>query len=293
MSYLRWDHRPQLRSPVLVAAFEGWNDAGEAATTAVRWLHSTTDAREFATIDPEDFYDFTVARPHVKLDEHMVRRIEWPTPTFSAAVRPESPHDVIFLVGIEPALKWRSFTACVMEVAEALGVEMVLTLGALLADVPHTRPVRITGTAADAELIARLGFTRSRYEGPTGIVGVITDTCVRAGLKAASLWATTPHYLRETASPKAALALVERLDQLVGVRVDTTELEIASAAYERQVNDMLEGEDDVVDYVRRLEEDSDDDLDDDEETEPFEIPTTEQLAAEVERYLRDQRGNSS
>ena len=291
MSYLRWDHRPQLRRPVLVAAFEGWNDAGEAATTALRWLHAATDARDFASIDPEDFYDFTVARPNVKLDDGMTRRIEWPTPTFSAATIEGGSRDVVFLVGIEPALKWRSFTDSVLELARDLGVDMVFTLGALLADVPHTRPVRITGTATDADVIAQMGFTRSRYEGPTGIVGVLMDACARAGLKSASLWATTPHYLRETASPKAALALVERLNELVEMRLDTTELEIASAAYERQVNDMLEGEDDVVDYVRRLEEDTDDD--DDEPSEPFVIPSTDQLAAEVERFLRDQPGNGS
>ena len=290
MSHLRWDHRPQLRRPVLVAAFEGWNDAGEAATTALRWLRTTTDATKFATIDPEEFYDFTVARPHVKLDAAMRRRVEWPTPTFSAATIAGDSTDIVLLVGIEPALKWRAFTESVLEVARELGVEMVYTLGALLADVPHTRPVRVTGTATDPEIISRHGFARSRYEGPTGIVGVLMDACANAGLPSASLWATTPHYLRETASPKAALALIERLNELVGLRLDTTDLEIASAAYERQVNDMLEGEDEVVDYVRRLEEDSDDG---DDETEPFEIPSTDQLAAEVERFLRDQPGNSS
>ncbi|HVM09969.1 MAG TPA: PAC2 family protein [Acidimicrobiales bacterium] len=288
MSYVRWDSRPQLRRPVLVAAFEGWNDAGEAATTALRWLHAATDAREFASVDPEEFYDFTVARPNVKLDAGMTRRIEWPAPTFSAATIEGGSRDVIFLVGIEPALKWRSFTESVLSVADALDVEMVFTMGALLADVPHTRPVRITGTATDPEIISRLGFTRSRYEGPTGILGVLMDACAHRGLKSASLWATTPHYLRETASPKAALALVERLNELIELRLDTTDLEIASAAYERQVNDMLEGEDDVVDYVRRLEEDDEDDADE----EPFEIPSTDQLAEEVERFLRDQRGNS-
>ena len=291
MSHLRWDHRPQLNRPVLVAAFEGGNAAGEAATTALRWLTGTMEAARFATIDPEEFYDFTVARPQVRLDPGMTRRVEWPTPTFSVApaATSGSARDVIFLVGIEPALKWRSFTEAVIGLAKDLDVEMVFTLGALLADVPHTRPVRITGTATDPEMISQLGFTRSRYEGPTGILGVLMDGCAAAGLKSASLWATTPHYLRETASPKAALALVERLNELIGLRIDTTDLEIASAAYERQVNDMLEGEDDVVDYVRRLEEDSDDD---DDPVEPFVIPSSDQLAAEVERYLRDQRGNS-
>jgi len=290
MTYLRWQHRPQLRRPVLVAAFEGWNDAGEAATTALRWLEGTTDAVPFGSIDPEDFYDFTVARPNVKLDASMTRRIEWPEPALSSARLERADRDVIFLVGIEPALKWRSFGETVIEVVEAMGVEMVLTLGALLADVPHTRPVRITGTATNADLIARFGFTRSRYEGPTGIVGILMDACSRAGVPSASLWATTPHYLRETQSPKAALALIERLNELVPLGLDTTELEIASAAYERQVNDMLAGEDDVADYVRRLEEDSDDGEGDDDAE--FTIPHPDAIAAEVEQFLRDQPGNS-
>ena len=338
MSYLRWQHRPQLKRPVLLAGFEGWNDAGEAATTALRWLQSTTDAVPFATIDAEDFYDFTVARPLVKLDEGRTRRVEWPEPTFAAARVGE--RDLVFLVGVEPALKWRAFTRTVLDAAEVLGVEMVFTLGALLADVPHTRPVRVTGTATDPDLIAELGFARSRYEGPTGILGVLMDACTRAGRRSASLWATTPHYLRESPSPKAALALIERLDELLGLRLDTTDLEIASAAYERQVNEMLAGEDDVADYVRRLEEDADDDPDDADifggggnelggpggfgilggftgvgrfgpgipggggggsETEggagsgeqPFTIPHPDTLAAEVEEFLRDQRGNGS
>lgn len=296
MSYLRWQHRPQLRRPVLVAAFEGWNDAGEAGTTALRWLLRATEAAPFATIDPEDFYDFTVARPLVKLLDGVTRHIEWPTPTFSAATLSASKRDVIFLVGIEPALKWRSFTEAVLELTNELGADMVFTLGALLADVPHTRPVRVTGTTTDADLIAQYGFRRSRYEGPTGILGAITDSAMRAGKKSASLWATTPHYLRETASPKAALALVERLNELVELRLDTTELEIASSAYERQVNEMLAGEDDVADYVRRLEEDSDDEpdpLDDGPSEAPFTIPHADAIAAEVEEFLRDQRGNSS
>jgi proteasome assembly chaperone (PAC2) family protein len=333
MSYLRWRHRPQLRRPVLVAGFEGWNDAGEAATTALRWLQTTTDAIPFASIDAEDFYDFTVARPIVKLDEGRTRRIEWPEPTFAAARVGGTPgdelsgRDVVFLLGVEPALKWRAFTGAVLEVADALDVDLVLTLGALLADVPHTRPVRVTGTATDPDLIADLGFSRSRYEGPTGILGVLMDACARGGRRSASLWATTPHYLRETPSPKAALALIERLDELLGLRVDTTDLEIASAAYERQVNEMLAGEEDVADYVRRLEEDADDDPDEVDDDlfgmgagplggfagfgpgrrvgpgagpgsgdaasgeQPFTIPHPDTLAAEVEEFLRDQRGN--
>lgn len=298
MSDLRWDRRPELDRPVLLAAFEGWNDAGESATTAVRYLARSVGARRFASIDPEDYYDFTVARPQVHLDGgplgligegaagQPLRRIDWPEPLLETGRTPGG-RDLVFLTGIEPALKWRTFTSLVVEACRVLNVELVLTLGALLADVPHTRPVQVRGTSSEGDLMTQPGFTRSRYEGPTGILGVLVDGCQAAGLRSASLWATTPHYLRETASPKAALALVERVGRLLDFSVDTTELEIASAAYERQVDDMLAGEDDVADYVRRLEED--DALDD--EDDDLEIPSQDALAAEVERFLRDQRGN--
>lgn len=287
MSHLRWQHRPELDRPVLLAAFEGWNDAGEAATTAVRFLARSLGARPVLTIDPEEYYDFTVARPHVRLEDGLTRRIDWPEPTIEVARAP-SGRDLLLLTGIEPALKWRSFTSEIVGVVHELGVEMVLTLGALLADVPHTRPVRVTGTASDPAMVAELGFARSRYQGPTGILGVLADGFATADIRSASLWATTPHYLRETSSPKAALALVERVGELLRFSVDTTELEIATAAYERQVDDMLDGEDDVADYVRHLEEDASDE--DEVEVETFEMPSPEALAAEVERFLRDQRG---
>ena len=271
---------------MLLAAFEGWNDAGEAATTAVRHLSRVLGARRLASIDAEEFYDFTVARPNVRLDEGMTRSIEWPDPRVDVA-RLANGRDLLLLTGIEPALKWRTFSAEVAGLAAGLGAEMALTLGALLADVPHTRPVRVTGTATDPELVAQLGFTRSRYEGPTGILSVLLAACQHEGLQAASLWATTPHYLRETQSPKAALALVERVGRMLDFRVDVTELETATAAYERQVDDMLSGEDDVADYVRRLEEDG---IEDEGDGETFEIPSTEELASEVEQFLRDQPG---
>jgi predicted ATP-grasp superfamily ATP-dependent carboligase len=289
MSHLRWHHRPELVRPVLLAAFEGWNDAGESATTAVRYLARSLGSTKVASIDAEEYYDFTVARPQVRLDEGMTRRIEWPDPTIEVAhTHPTGAggRDLLLLTGIEPALKWRTFTREIVDMCTDLDVELVLTLGALLADVPHTRPVRVTGTASDPELVEELGFTRSRYEGPTGILGVMLDACREAGLRSASVWATTPHYLRETPSPKAALALVERMGDLLAFPVDTTELQIAAAAYERQVDDMLAGEDDVADYVRRLE---DDDFVDEDES--FELPSQEALAAEVERFLREQRGN--
>ncbi len=296
MSHLRWQHRPELQRPVLLTAFEGWNDAGESATTAIRYLARALDATRFATIDPEEFYDFTVARPQVHLDSdpggpglaagasEPVRRIEWPEPAFEVARTP-SGRDVVFLTGIEPALKWRTFTALVVEACRELQVDLMVTMGALLADVPHTRPVQVRGTSADAGLLDEHGFTRSRYEGPTGILAVLVEGCRGAGMRSASLWATTPHYLRETASPKAALALVERVCRMLDFSLDTTDLEIATAAYERQVDDMLAGEDDVADYVRGLEEAVV------EEDEEVELPSQDALAAEVERFLRDQRGS--
>lgn len=273
---------------MLLAAFEGWNDAGESATTAVRYLSRLLDARRLAWIDAEEFYDFTVARPQVKLDEGMTRSIEWPDPKIDVARLPNG-RDLLLMTGIEPALRWRTFAAEVAGLAAGVGAEMALTLGALLADVPHTRPVRVTGTATDPELVAQLGFTRSSYEGPTGILSVLLAACQDEGMQSASLWATTPHYLRETQSPKAALALVERVGRMLDFSVDVTELEIATAAYERQVDEMLSGEDDVADYVRRLEEDG---VEDEGDGETFEIPSPEELASEVERFLRDQPGGA-
>jgi proteasome assembly chaperone (PAC2) family protein len=290
MSHLRWHgDRPVLHRPVLLAAFEGWNDAGESATSAVRFLGKALGAQRLASIDAEEFYDFTVARPQVRLDEGMTRSIEWPDPAIDVARLPGG-RDLLLLTGIEPALKWRTFTAEVAGLASSVGVEMALTLGALLADVPHTRPVRVTGTATDPALVAELGFTRSRYEGPTGILSVLLAACQDAGIRSASIWATTPHYLRETASPKAALALVQRIARMLEFTVDTTELEQATVAYERQVDDMLSGEDDVADYVRRLEEEGLEDVGDGEAA-TFDLPSTEELASEVERFLREQPGN--
>jgi predicted ATP-grasp superfamily ATP-dependent carboligase len=283
-----------LSRPILLAAFEGWNDAGESATTAVRFLARALDAERIASIDAEEFYDFTVARPQVRLDEGMQRTIEWPDPVIDLARLPNGRH-LVLMTGIEPALRWRTFTTEVVGLARGLGVEMAMTLGALLADVPHTRPVRVTGTATDPALVAELGFTRSRYEGPTGILSILLAGCAEAGMRAASLWATTPHYLRETQSPKAALALVERIGLMLDFAVDVTELEIATAAYERQVDDMLAGEDDVADYVRRLEEDGIEGEDggwSGEDPADFEIPSQDELASEVERFLREQRGGS-
>ncbi len=287
MDAMRWGERPPLHRPVLVAAFEGWNDGADAASSAARFLAEAWSARPFATIDPEEFYDFTEVRPNVRLVDGITRRVEWPAPELSAASPPGIDHDVVFLRAAEPQLRWRTYTALLVAAAQELGIELVLTLGALLADVAHTQDVPVTGMAADADLMRRLDMKRSRYEGPTGIVGVLHDAFSGAGIATASLWASVPLYVGSTPSPKATLALVERTAALLGSSVGTVELEVAAAAYERQVSDVVSEDEDVAAYVRRLE-----DLDVDEETggeddHREELPSTDALADEVERFLRD------
>jgi len=201
MDAVRWDEQPQAGPSVLIAAFEGWNDAGDAASVAARYLAASWNARRFATIDPEEYYDFTLTRPQIRLRDGITRALVWPEGELWVARPPDAPRPVIFLHASEPQLRWRSYTETLVEVCKKLEVELAITLGALLADVPHTQPVRVTGTAADAELVARLGLQHSRYEGPTGIVGVLHDALRRADVPSASLWATVPHYLSATPSP--------------------------------------------------------------------------------------------
>jgi proteasome assembly chaperone (PAC2) family protein len=287
MDYVRWQDRPRLRRPVLIAAFEGWNDAADAASTAVRYMRDRWSARPFATIDHEDFYDFTATRPQVRLVNGLTRRIEWPETELSWAQLPGTARDVVVLLGHEPQLKWRTFTEQVVGVAIDLKVELIVILGALLADVPHSRPVRVTGTAADAELVRRLGLGRSTYEGPTGIVGVLHDAFSKSHLPSASLWAAVPHYVAATPSPKASLALLQRAVDLLSTNVDAEDLEIAAADYERQVNDVVAGDEEVTAYVRRLESSADDD----DSVADMETVSGDALAAELERYLREQQGD--
>src|SRR5436309_8249856 len=255
MHPLRWEYRPDgLRAPALVCAFKGWNDAADAASTALTFVAGTLEARRFATIDPEEFCDFQAQRPQVMLVDGETREIVWPAVELFEARVPRAPRDLILLVGTEPSMRWRTFTGVIVELAEALGTQLVVTLGALLADVPHTRPVSVTGLASDPLLISRLGLSRSSYEGPTGIVGVLHAACQREGLPSASLWAAVPHYIAATPNPKASLALVRKLEGLVGVAVDATELESAASEYERQVNVAVQSDPDVQAFVERLEQ---------------------------------------
>jgi proteasome assembly chaperone (PAC2) family protein len=273
MEHLRWTSRPALRRPVVIAAFEGWNDAGDAATTAARWMRDRWAPRVFAEIDPEEFFDFTATRPLVRLEDGE-RRIDWPLTELSAGS--EAGRDIVVVLGSEPQLRWRTFTDQVVDVAREVGAELVITLGALLAEVPHTRPTSVMATGDDPDM----GLAISQYEGPTGIVGVLHDGCNQAGLKSASLWAAVSAYVPGAPSPKAALALIERVSDLLDIPVMVTDLEIAAASYERQVSEVVTDDEEMTEYVERLEEryDGEDG-----------VPSPASLVEEVERFLRDQR----
>jgi proteasome assembly chaperone (PAC2) family protein len=277
---LRIDHRPELERPILVAAFRGWNDGAQAASLAAGYLAKTWGAERFADVDPENFFDFQATRPHVSLEEGLSRRIDWPETAFYHA-RPEGlDRDVVLLLGIEPNLRWRTFTELVVGLAGDLGIELLITLGALLADVPHTRSAPVTGSASDKELVERLGLSASRYEGPTGIVGVIHDLCGQSGIPSASLWAAVPHYVSLTPSPRGALALCERLGDVLGIQIEADELEEAARNYEEQVSEAVASDEETAAYVDELERRSDQ-LDD-----ATELPSGDALAAELTRFLK-------
>lgn len=297
MDPVLWQHRPPLRQPVLVASFEGWNDAGDAATMASRHLQELWEAEVFATIDPEEFHDFTEDRPTIRLVDGLTREITWPEHTFSACTRPDERMDVVFLAAVEPQLRWRTYAAALVGVAKALDCSLVVTLGSLLSDTPHTRPVKITGTAHDPQLAERLGLSRSHYEGPTGILGVLHDELARAGVPSASLWAAVPHYVGRNPSPPAALALVERVAEVLRVDVDLTELKAAAAEYLAEIDDAIETDDEARDYVRGLEAAEDeppapDSLHLGELHRPGDegviVAGADELAAEAERFLRNE-----
>jgi proteasome assembly chaperone (PAC2) family protein len=280
MEHVRWTARPELRAPVVIAAFEGWNDAGDAASTAARYLIERFEMALVAEVDPEEFYDFTSTRPEVRLDDDGLREIVWPATEIHAGTIPDTEQDVLLIVGTEPQLRWRTYCAALTAVAQDHDARLCLTLGALLAEVPHTRPTPIVGTAYEPEVVAGLELQPSRYEGPTGIVGVLHDAWRRAGLRSASLWATVPAYVPGAPSPKAALALIERASAMLETWVPTTDLEIAAASYERQISELVDADEETATYVADLEVRHDE--------APGTVPSAETIAEEVERFLREQ-----
>lgn len=281
MDHIILEQAPELEDPALVVAFRGWNDAGDAASVALETLRTQWHARRFAHIDPEEFYDFQVTRPMVELIEGTTRRIDWPQLTFSH-VRVGG-RDVVLALGTEPNLKWKTYAREVIGFARDLGVRRIITLGAFLADVAHTREVPIVGTAPSPDEAERLGLAPSRYQGPTGIVGVLADAANRTGLPTVSLWAASPHYVSSSENPKAALALIERIGQLLEVTVDVSDLVPAAQAWEDSIDEQVRQNQALVDYISGLEE-ADDELVAMEETD------ADGLAEEIERFL-EQRGD--
>jgi predicted ATP-grasp superfamily ATP-dependent carboligase len=280
MSELIVEHTPELERPVMIAAFRGWNDGAQGASLAGGYLAKIWNAQQFATIEPENFFDFQDTRPMVSLVDGITRRIDWPENTFYHASPPGLGRDALLLLGVEPNLRWRTFTEMVVGVAQEHKVDLVVTLGALLADVPHTRPAPVTGTASDPDLVTQLGLQTSRYEGPTGIVGVVHDACRQASIASVSLWAAVPHYVSLAPSPRAALALCERLGDLLEFRVDTTELEEAVEAYTQRVTEAVSTDEDTAEYVQELERRA-------EMIDESDLPTGDSLAAELTRFLRE------
>jgi proteasome assembly chaperone (PAC2) family protein len=272
----------------MVCAFKGWNDAGEAATAALSYIRGSFEARDVAEIDPEEYYDFTAVRPTVRLTEGDVRKIEWPENKVSVAPVPGADADLVLFEGVEPSLRWRRFTDEVIGVARELGASTIITLGALLADVPHSRPVAITGITSDEALIERLGFEPPSYEGPTGIVGVVQRACADAGMPAVSLWASVPHYVAASPNPKVALALVRAFEGATSLAVDGGELEEAAEDYDRQVTAAVASDPEVKAFVERLETAMDEAT---AENPPDEgqLPSADTIASDFQRFLR-QRG---
>jgi len=277
MEHIQWvADRPELEDPILVLAFEGWNDAGDAASTAASHLRDRFGGEVFAGIDAEVFYDFTTNRPLLRL-ESGTRIIDWPENSFAAISQPDLPRDLIVMVGHEPQLRWRTYTEQILSIVEEFDVDLVVTLGALIADVAHSRPTPVYASGHDPKLIAELDLEPSSYEGPTGIVGVIHEALQSQGYGSISLWGTVPSYVPHATSPKATLALINRLSQLLRMTIPTTALEIAAAAYERQINDLVDDDDDTKAYIAQLEEQYD----------SINPESSEELIKEVEQFLRD------
>ena len=248
------DHVPELHDPVLIVAFSGWNDAGSAATHATKFLIERLHAQRFASLDPEEFYDFSETRPKVRLRDGLYREIIWPANEFFASAQPDLPRGIVIGLGIEPQLRWKAYSAAILEVARQCGVKLVITLGALLADVAYTRPVRVVGFSSDPDVMSQLQLSPTRYEGPTGIVGVLNDACRHAGVTSISFWASVPHYISAAPNPKAALALVTRLESFLHIALDTAELVGGAAEFDRQVAKAVSENANLVAYVKQLEE---------------------------------------
>jgi proteasome assembly chaperone (PAC2) family protein len=281
MSELIVSSRPELRNPVMVAAFRGWNDGGQGATLGGGYLARQWGAELFAEIDSENFYDFQAVRPQVSLEEGLTRKLEWPENTFLHAPIPGLERDAVILLGVEPNLRWKTYSRLILELAQDLGVELVVTLGSLLADVPHTRPAPVSAAASDPSLVEELGVEPSRYEGPTGIVGVLLDACRREGIPSVSLWAAVPHYVSLAPSPRAALALCRCFGELVGTEIDLEELEQAAEEYAEQVTEAVASDAETASYVEELERRGD------MMEAAEELPSGESLAAELTRFLRE------
>ncbi|HEU5253210.1 MAG TPA: PAC2 family protein [Solirubrobacterales bacterium] len=288
MDSLSWEaDLPHLRAPVMVCAFRGWNDAAAAASTAIGSVATALDAELVASVDPEEFFDFQSTRPTISMDEGQTRRIDWPENNLYAVRVPSADRDMVLLDGTEPNLRWRTFSETIATVADTLGVEMVITLGALIAEVSHTLPVPITGLASSAELVEELELERSNYEGPTGIVGVVHDLCRQNGIDSASLWAAVPHYVAAVPNPKAALALLRRLEGLTGIAVEASELEVETVDYEEQIGRAVAANPEIEELVSRIEAEQADLFE-----EEGELPSADTLAREFQRFLR-QRGKDS
>jgi proteasome assembly chaperone (PAC2) family protein len=285
---LTWEgDLPHLRSPVLVCAFRGWNDAAASASTALGAIAASLDSELIARVDPEEYFDFQANRPTILLEDGETRRIEWPENNLIAVRVPTADRDLVLLDGTEPNLRWRTFSETIATAADALGVELVITLGALIAEVSHTLPVPITGLASDQALVDAMDLERSSYEGPTGIVGVVHDLCHQAGIDSASLWAAVPHYVAAVPNPKAALALLRRLEGLTGIAVEASELEEETSDYEEQIGRAIAANPEIEDLVSRIEAEQVDLL-----TEGEELPSADTIAREFQRFLR-QRGDQA
>lgn len=282
MDHIRRSYRPSLRSPRALIAWEGWNDACEAASGAASFLLGQHDnAEPFAAIEPEEFYDFQVRRPNVEVTDGGTRRISWPVTQAFALHSDEAANDTIVVLGEEPNLRWKTYTRSIAQILTESDVELVVTLGAFIGQVAHTRPVPIIGVATDPALVETLGLSTSRYEGPTGIVAVMLEACREVGIPAVSLWAATPHYLAANPNPKAMLALLEVASTVMDVSIDVAELEQAAAEFEQRVDEALAEDDEFVGYVRRLEDESGG------ESAPIDPSRSDHLIHEIESFLKE------